>query len=128
VRRPATALLAVGICAGCGSSHAAPLPLQVRNAYLGLHCRSASPCARLGIAVWLKQPESRVTITIHGRRVVLATHYGRRRDWIGFVHDPVAERLAGEMNRNVRLTVEATGRDGTIHRATVRSPVSPGWG
>ena len=128
MRRPVTALLAVSICGGCGSSHAAPRPLHVRNSYLGLHCRNAFPCAQLGIAVWLKEPESRVTITIHGRHVALATHYDHRRDWIGFVRDPVAERRAGDMNRKVRLTVEATGPDGTIRSATLESPVSPGWG
>ena len=40
----------------------------------------------------------------------------------------VAERIAGDMKRLVRLTVEATSPDGTIRRATLTSPVSPGWG
>jgi hypothetical protein len=73
-----------------------------------------------------------VRVTLHGRRVVLATHrrYEYRRFWVGFVRDPIAEHLAlvDDMRREVRLTLEATGHDGTIRRATVMSPVSPGWG
>ena len=126
-----TALLAVGVCTACGSSHAVPRPLHVRNSYLGLDCGDgAFPCPHLGIAVWLKAPASRVTVTIRGRRVALTTHYEHRRDWIGFVRDPMAERLgkADDMRRTIRLTVEATGPDGIVRRATLRSPVSPGWG
>jgi hypothetical protein len=128
MRRIGTALLAVVVCAACGSSHTITKPLHVRNSYLGLDCGDAFPCPHLGIAVWLKAPASRVTITIHGRHVALVTHYDHRRDWIGFVRDPVAERQAGDMNRKVRLTVEATGLDGAVRRATLASPVSPGWG
>jgi hypothetical protein len=124
-----TALLAAGICAACGSSHPVP-PLHVARISLGLDCGDAFPCPHLGIAVWLKAPASRVTITLHGRRVALVTHrsYEYRRAWLGFVRDPTAERLARDMNRKVRLIVEATGADGTVRRATLMSPVSPGWG
>jgi hypothetical protein len=128
IRVAVTALLAVGVAASCGSSQPAPRPLHVRNSYLGLDCGNAFPCAHLGIAIWLNEPESRVTVTIHGRHVALTTHYDHRRDWIGFVRDTVAKRIAGDMKRLVRLTVEATGRDGTVRRATLTSPVSPGWG
>jgi hypothetical protein len=128
VRRTGIALLVAGTCAACGSSQPAPRPLHVRNSYLGLDCGNAFPCAHLGIAVWLNEPESRVTVTIHGRHVALTTHYDHRRDWIGFVRDAVAERLSDDMRREVRLTVEAIGPDGTARRATLKSPVSPGWG
>jgi len=130
MRRIAAALAVAVACAACGSSHATPRSLHVRNSYLGLDCGNAFPCARLGVAVWLMEPASRVTVTIHDRRVVLATHYDRRRDWIGFVRDRVAERLAvaDDMSRTVQLTVDAVGPDGTVRRATVKSPVSPGWG
>jgi hypothetical protein len=128
MRRTATAMLAVGICAACGSSQPTPRPLHVRNSYLGLDCGNSFPCAHLGIAIWLREPESRVTVTIHGRHVALSAHYDHRRDWIGFVRDPIAERPSNDMRREVRLTVEAIGSDGTIRRAALKSPVSPGWG
>src|SRR5438105_3969373 len=129
MRRVGTALLVVWLCAACGSSHPAR-PLHVARISLGLDCGDAFPCAHLGIAVWLKAPESRVTVTLHGRHVALVTHrrYEYGRAWIGFVRDPVAERLSDDMRRKVQLTVKATGADGTIRRATLRSPVSPGWG
>jgi hypothetical protein len=127
--RVGTTLLIAGLCAACGSSHSAPR-LYVADAHLGLDCGDAFPCPHLGIAVWLKAPASRVTVTLHGRRVALVTHrrYEYRRAWLGFVRDPVAERLAADMNQKVRLTVEATGRDGTLRRAMLTSPVSSGWG
>lgn len=128
MRRVAAGLLVAVVCAACGSSHGVPRALHMRNSYLGLDCGNAFPCARLGVAVWLEEPASRVTVTVNGRRVALATHYGHRRDWIGFVRDPVAERLSDDMTRKVRLRVEAIGLDGTVRRATMRSPVSPGWG
>jgi hypothetical protein len=130
LRPVGTALLALGICASCGSSHATPTPLRVGKSYLGLDCGDAFPCPKLGIALWLRAPERSVTVTLHGRWVALTTHrrYKYRRYWQGFVRDMVAERLAGDMNREVRLTVVATGSDGTIRRATLTSPVSPGWG
>jgi hypothetical protein len=130
--RVATVLLVAGICAACGSSRAAPRPLHVADSYLGLDCGDAFPCPHLGIAVWLKAPASRVTVTLHGRRVRLLTHrrpeHGRA--WIGFVRDRIAERLAiaDDMSRTVQLTVDAVGRDGTVRRARLKSPVSPGWG
>jgi hypothetical protein len=125
-----TVLLAAGTCASCGATHAVRSPLRVRNSYLGLDCGDAFPCPKLGIAVWLHAPEVSVTVTLHGRRVALTTHrgYKYRRYWQGFARDTVAERIAGDMKRLVRLTVEATGRDGTVQRATLKSPVSPGWG
>ena len=130
MRWTGAALVVAGICAACGASHPAPRPLHVADSYLGLDCGNSFPCPHLGIAVWLKEPESRVTVTIHGRRVALATHrrYEYRRYWQGFVLDSAAERVAGDMSRTVNLTIEATGRDGRILRATLRSPVSPGWG
>jgi len=132
VRRAGTVLLVAGICAACGSSHPAPPPLHVANSYLGLDCGNAFPCPHLGIAVWLKAPASRVTVTLHGRRVTLVTHrrYEYGRAWTGFVRDRVAERLAvaDDMSRTVQLTVDAVGPSGIVRRATVRSPVSPGWG
>jgi hypothetical protein len=132
IRVAVTALLAAGICASCGSSHANTNPLRVGNSYLGLDCGNAFPCPKLGIAVWLRGPEQRVTVELHGRRVTLMTPHGYkyRLYWQGFVRDPFAERIAiaDDMKRNVRLTVEATGRDGTLRRATLTSPVSPGWG
>jgi hypothetical protein len=129
MRRVGTALLVAGICAACGSSRPAP-PLHIANAYLGLDCGDAFPCPHLGIALWLKTPARNVTVTIHGRRVALSTHYDHRRDWIGFVRDPMAERLGktDDMRRTIGLTVEATGPDGIVRRATLRRPVSPGWG
>lgn len=51
-----------------------------------------------------------------------------RRYWQGFVRDARAERIAGDLNRTIPLTVTATGLDGVARRATLRSPVSPGWG
>ena len=125
-----TVLLAASICASCGASHAITNPLRVGNTYLGLDCGNTFPCPRLGIALWLRGPEQRVTVTLHGRRVRLSTRhrYMYRRYWEGFVRDTVAERTAGNTDRQVRLTVEATGRDGTIRRATFKSLVSPGWG
>ena len=71
-----------------------------------------------------------MTVTLHGRRVTSTTRhrYKYRRYWEGFVRDTVAERIAGDTDRQVRLTVEATGRDGTIRRATFKSLVRPGWG
>ena len=130
LRVTVTVLLAAGICASCGASHAVTSPLRVGNSYLGLDCGAAFPCPKLGIAVWLHASEVSVTVTLHGRRVALTTYrgYKYRRYWQGFVRDRVAERIAGDMKRLVRLTVEATGRDGTIRRATLKSPVSPGWG
>jgi hypothetical protein len=129
-RLAVTVLLATGICASCGASHEVTSPLRVGSSYLGLDCGDAFPCPKLGIAVWLHAPEVSVTVTLHGRRVALTTRrrYKYRRYWQGFVRDMVAERLAGNMNREVRLTVVATGSDGTIRRATLTSPVSPGWG
>ncbi|HJQ83864.1 MAG TPA: hypothetical protein VKA21_07310 [Candidatus Binatia bacterium] len=132
MRRAATALLVAGICAACGSAHPAPRPLHVTDSYLGIDCGDAFPCPHLGIAIWLKAPASRVTVTIHGRRVRLVTHrrYEYGRAWTGFVRDRVAERLAiaDDMSRTVRLTVDAVAPDGTTRRATIESPVSPGWG
>jgi hypothetical protein len=129
MRRAGTALLVAGICVACGSSHPAPR-LHGANAYLGLDCGDAFPCPHLGIAVRLKTPQRRVTVTIQGRRVALVSHrrYDHGRVWLGFVHDPAAVRLSDDMTRKVRLGVEATGRDGTVRRATLLSPVSPGWG
>ena len=73
-----------------------------------------------------------MTVTLHGRRVTLVTHrrYEHGRAWTGFVRDRVAERLAvaDDMSRTVQLTVDAVGPSGIVRRATVRSPVSPGWG
>jgi hypothetical protein len=129
IRVAVTALLAAGICASCGSSHAITSPLRVRNSYLGLNCGNAFPCPKLGIALWLHAPEVRVTVTLHGRSVALTSPRGDHHlYWQGFVRDTAAERIAGDMKRLVRLTVEATGRDGTIRRARLTSPVSPGWG
>jgi hypothetical protein len=129
MRRVGTALLVASLCAACGSSHPAP-PLHVADVHLGLDCGDAFPCPHLGIAVWLDAPASSVTVRLHGHRVALVTHrrYEYRRAWLGFVRDPAAERLAADLKRNVRLTVEATGRDGTLRRAMLTSPVSPGWG
>jgi hypothetical protein len=128
--RTGTALLVAGLCAACGSSHPTPGPLHVAASYLGLDCGDAFPCPHLGIAVWLRTPASRVTVAVQGHRVALVTHrsYEYGRAWLGFVRDPAAERLSDDMARKVRLTVEATGRDGTVRRATLRRPVSPGWG
>src|SRR5207248_6461995 len=109
-----------------------PAALHVANSYLGLDCGNAFPCPHLGIAVWLRAPASRGTVALHGRRVTLVTRrrceYGRA--WTGFVRDRVAERLAvaDDMSRTVQLTVDAVGPSGIVRRATVRSPVSPGWG
>jgi hypothetical protein len=130
VRRAGTVLLVAGICAACGSSRAAPRPLHIEDAYLGLDCRSAFPCPHLGIAVWLTAPELRVTVTLHGRRVKLATHrrYRYRRYWRGFVRDTMAEHIAGDGNLAVQLTVEAIERHGTVRRATLTRQISPGWG
>jgi hypothetical protein len=130
VRRAGTVLLVAGICAACGSSGAVPRPLPIEDTYLGLDCGSAFPCPHLGIAVWLNAPELRVTVTLYGRRVRLATHrrYKYRRYWQGFVRDAMAEHIAGNGNRTVRLTVEAIGRHGTVRRATLTRPISPGWG
>jgi hypothetical protein len=130
VHRSGTVLLVAGICTACGSSHAAPRPLHVEDAYLGLSCRKTFPCPHLGIAVWLPTSQRRVTVTLHGRRVTLVTHrkYKFSRYWQGFVRDTVAEHIAGNSNRAVRLMVEAIGRDGVVRRARLTSPVSPGWG
>ena len=130
MRRFVTVVLAAALCAACGASHPAPRPLHVASAYLGLDCGDAFPCPHLGIALWLKTPARNVTVTIHGRRATLVTHrrYEYGRAWLGFVRDPVAERLSDDMTRKARLTVDATGRDGTVRRATLRRPVSPGWG
>jgi len=130
MRSFATTLLAVGICVACASSHESTRPLRVTDSYLGLDCGDAFPCPHLGIAIWLAAPAFRVAITLHGRRVTLATHrkYEYRRYWQGFVRDAAAERLAGNMSRTVRLGVDASRRDGTVRRATLTSPVNPGWG
>jgi hypothetical protein len=130
VRRTGTLLLVAAVCAACGSSRAAPRPLHVEDAYLGLKCGKAYPCPHLGIAVWLTAPQRRVTITLHGHRVRLATHrrYEYRRYWQGFVRDPTAEHIAGDGNRTVRLEVESIGRDGNLRHARLLSAVSPGWG
>lgn len=129
LRPGGTALLALGIGASCGSSHATPSPLRVGNSYLGLDCGDAFPCPKLGIALWLRAPEVSVTVTLHGRRVALTSPRGDHRlYWQGFVRDTVAERIAGDMKCLVGLTVEGIGRDGTVRRATLTSPVSPGWG
>jgi hypothetical protein len=119
-----------GVCAACGSSHAAPRPLHVEDAYLGLNCGAAYPCPRLGIAVWLTAPQRRVTITIHGHRVRLATRrrYKYRLYWQGFVRDTMAEHIAGDGNRTVRLEVESIAPDGKVRHARLMSAVSPGWG
>jgi uncharacterized membrane protein len=110
-------------------SNAITSPLRVGNSYLGLDCGNAFPCPKLGIALWLHAPEVSVTVMLHGRSVTLTSPRGdHRRFWQGFVRDPAAERIAGDMKHLVRLTVEATGSDGTIRRATLTSPVSPGWG
>lgn len=110
-------------------SQAITSPLRVDNSYLGLDCGSAFPCPKLGIALWLHAPAVSVTVMLHGRSVALTSPRGDHRlYWQGFVRDTAAERIAGDMKRLVRLAVEATGRDGTIRRATLRSPVSPGWG
>src|SRR5438552_7523345 len=94
--------------------------------------RERVPLPHLGIAVWLKAPASRVTVTLHGRRVTLATHrrYEYGRAWTGFVRDRVAERLAvaDDMSRTVQLTVDAVGPNGIVRRATVRSPGQPRLG
>ena len=50
--------------------------------------------------------------------------YKYRRYWQGFVRDTVAERLASDMNHKVRLTIDATGKDRRILRATLLRPVS----
>jgi hypothetical protein len=130
MRRTGIALLVAGICAACGSSHRAPPPLHVADAYVGLSCGDAFPCPHLGIAVWLKAPQSHVTVVLHGRRVTLVTNrrYEYRRYWQGFVRDRIAERMAGNGSRAVHLTVEATSSAGAIRHATLLSEVSPGWG
>jgi hypothetical protein len=125
-------LFAALAAAACGSPHAAPQRLHVADSYLGLDCGASFPCPHLGIAVWLAAPQRQVTVTLHGRRVTLATRrrYEYRRFWEGFVRDRVAERLgvAADISRTVRLTVEAVDSHGTVRRATFASPVSPGWG
>ena len=130
MRSTGTILLVAAVCAACGSSHAAPRPLRVARSYLGLDCGNAFPCAHLGIAVWLAAPADSVAVTIHGRRVALTTHrrYEYGRAWLGFVRDPLAEPLAGDMSREVRLTVEATGPGGIVRRTRLLSPIGPGWG
>jgi hypothetical protein len=111
IRRPPTALLVIVICTSCGGSSAAARPPHVQRTYLGLECPHRFPCAHLGIALWLKEPARRVTVELDGRRISLATRsaYEYRRYWQGFVEDTRAERIAGDMNRFVRLKVTVTG-------------------
>jgi hypothetical protein len=42
--------------------------------------------------------------------------------------DTRAERIAGDMDRFVRLKVTVTGARGDTRRTELVSPISPGWG
>ena len=119
----------MGICAACGASHVANRRPIVLGTYLGLACRHY-PCSRLGIGVWLSAPAARVAVEVDGRHVSLTTSRSDRyrRYWQGFVQDPHAQRLAGRMNRPLRVTIAATRSDGTRKHAHASTPITPGWG
>jgi len=125
-----TLLLAAAVATGAATTDVgkAPAPSDV---YLGLACRDgASPCGRVGVAVWLPRAVDRVEARLLGARVRLATshagsgRYGFRRYWTGFVPVPPARAQAGRRVR-VRIAVTLAGTTGTTVR---RAFLSPGWG
>jgi len=132
VRRFVGALAIGGLLAGCGGSQQAlRLP---RGPYVGLACGRVGVrrCDRVGLAVWLAHPASRVTAVADGVRVRLRSpsggtgSYRRRLFWQGFFHDPRAHRLAGASG-SIAVRVTVTAPDRSISAGTRTVDVSEGY-
>ena len=107
-------------------------PKLARTPYVGVACRQpANSCGRIGVAVWLAGPATRIDAALLGRNVRLSTShagtgaYGYRRYWTGFIHLPPAQVKSGTYDVRVRITV--TG-DGTTAHFTRLVYLSAGWG
>jgi len=117
--------------------------LLAGDPYLGVSCAmpNSIACDRVGLAVWLKRPASRVTAEIDGRRFALDDPEASARPemFAGYLQPAglrdgdlrVPARAgdrwfgAGDVSARVRLWVAAGGRTRTVR---VEVPLRAGWG
>lgn len=130
------ALLVVFVVAGLlpGTAHAPRGLTLPRAPYLGLACHSAATgCDRVGLAVWLSAPARRVSASVHGKTIVLATRaggsgaYRRRYFWQGFFHDRYVAGLAKQQGK-VLVHVRAISATGTPFTTKRSVSVAQGYG
>jgi hypothetical protein len=128
------ALLVVFVVAGLlpGTSHAARGLTLPRAPYLVLACHSAATsCDRVGLAVWLGAPARRVSASVDGQTIVLATRAGgayRRRYFSqGFFYDRYVAGLAKQQGK-VLVHVRAISATGTPFTAKRAVSVAQGYG
>lgn len=107
-------------------------PELARDPYLGVACREpANTCGRIGVAVWLAGPATRVDATLLDREVRLSTSqagtgaYGYRRYWTGFIDLAPAKVKPGTYDVRIRITVAAAGTTAHFTRLVY---LSAGWG
>jgi len=107
-------------------------PKLARAPYLGVACRQpANSCGRIGVAVWVAGPATRIDVALLGRKVRLATShtgtgaYGFRRYWTGFIHLPSAQVKPGTNDVRVRITVMGGATTAHFTRLVY---LSAGWG
>jgi hypothetical protein len=140
----------VAVLSGCGST--APQGLSLRRPpYLGVACPGANSiaCDRVGLAVWLVKPASRVTASVAGLPVPMRIPPGFRPTpylgprggyWEGFLQPaglrdgalrvrPDAGRLTwyGRPPLSASVRITAHYRDGSA-TTIVRAQLRPGWG
>ncbi len=151
----APALLAAAATLALAGGAAGAERLRLRHPpYAGVACPFANDirCDRVGLAVWLTRPASRLTATINGRPVPMripagiryapGTYYGARGQYLqGFLHPagllngalkvrPDAGRYGwiGKHPRRVRVGLTAFYAGGATTTTTVSVWLHPGWG
>ena len=132
VKRVVLVLLLGSLVVRCGgrASENGVLP---REPHLGLACRGASPCHRIGLAVWLAREAQSVRATVDRHAVKLRTGLGagayrRGLFWRGFFTDSRAQRFADEYPHDLSIEIRAVEMDGGVHVAQTSAPVSGGYG
>jgi hypothetical protein len=145
-----TAAVAV-LAAGCGSHtsrDASERRTQAQQLFaqapsVGVACPTAGSiaCDRVGLAVWLKRPATRVTATIEGQRVRLRPPHSKDGWWEGFLQpaglidgplrvtpDRGRSFWQGSHPRHAHLTIVITRAAGRTDRASLAVPLRAGWG
>ena len=132
--RPVIAFTVLGLLVvGCGDASSREIRLP-RAPYLGLACRGpVSPCARIGLAVWLPRSARSVSAVVHGHSCTLRTGsgtgaYRRGLFWQGFFADRRAEHLAADWPHLLAVRLRVVATDGTVLLARGSAPVSSGYG
>jgi hypothetical protein len=128
-------VVVVAIATGCGRERPAEHVTLPREPFLGLACRDAAadPCARLGLAVWLRRSARAVTATVDAHSVTLATGrgtgpYRRGAFWQGFFDDRRAERYCDDSPQRVSVDVRVLRSDETEGLVQASPIVSCGYG